>query len=158
MIAGREVGHLPGDPGLEHGRVESGDAADGRLPSPEAVPQSLNPGTDRSDSSNPGDHNSAFRHLRSCRPSPAPTASPLPHFPASPTRDPASRYCFIPARVREAIPWTKIGPMTQLADAPPINGQRGPPHSWTMVTSVPPAVGIIFQTTFIPVVIPRTCR
>src|SRR6185312_10506608 len=137
MIAGRKVGHLPGDPGLEHGRIESGDAANGRFPPPKSLPQSLNSGPDRSDSSNPGDHNSTFPHLRSCR---------------------TSRYRFIPARVRDAIPWTKTGPMTQLAAVPPISGQRGPPHSCTMVTSVPPAVGTIFQTTSIPVVIPRTCR
>src|SRR6266700_1968668 len=58
----------------------------------------------------------------------------------------------------------KIGPITKFAARRPMSGQRGPSHVCTISTSTPsgppapPPTSTNLQLTFMPRVIPRTCR
>ncbi len=134
VIGRREVVHLPGNAGLEHRGIEPGDAANRGRPAAESLPQTLDPEADGSDGADTGYDDSTLFHeiLSTCR--------------------------AIPASVRDAMPLIKTGPITQFAAGGPTSGHRGPAHSCTMLTSVPPSDGWSCQTTSMPVVIPRTCR
>jgi hypothetical protein len=100
VISGVEVVHLSSDARLEDRGIEPGDAADGRLPPLEALPQPLDSETDGRNGADPGDDYSPLLHghLRdsSCFPSYA-----VPCCPASP---PSSTYFAMPASVRDAMP------------------------------------------------------
>src|SRR5690349_20501417 len=62
VIAGGEIRDLSRNPGLEHGRVESGDAAYRRTALEEALPQSLHAQSDGSDRAGTGDYDSPKIH------------------------------------------------------------------------------------------------
>ena len=127
VVGGVEVVHLARDPGLEHGRVEPGDGADGGAAPVQPVPEPLDAEADGRDRADPGDHHAALGRIHH-----APDAFPVSGRPSSTNR-------LIPASVRDAIPWMNTGPITSSAAGRPISGQRGPVHSCTMVTSVPPS-------------------
>ena len=98
-----EVGDLGSDPAAERRRVEAGDLAHGGAPRREAGPQSGRGRPDRRHGADARDH--------------YPTLS-VPHEP--------SANVFIPARVREATPWMKTGPITRPAASGPMSGHAGP--------------------------------
>ena len=62
-----------------------------------------------------------------------------------------------PAKVRDAIPCTNTGPMTNVAAHLPTTGTRSPSHKCTIRTCVPPDVGENDHSTSISLVIPPTC-
>src|SRR5690606_33617583 len=100
-----EVRHLRRDPGPEGGRIEAGDRSHHRLPLGQTLPQPLHPGADGGDGADAGDEDATGRVHSTLR--------------------------AMPARVRDAMPCTNTGPITQLAATHEIRGHGGPVHSWT---------------------------
>ncbi len=136
MVGGVEVVHLRGDPGPERSRIEPGDFTHRRHTPPQPRPEALDADSDRRDGADPGDDDSPRVSHRS-----------------------ASTARARPASVRDAMPCTKIGPMTHSAAGTRISGHAGPSQVCTMVTSVCSApCGTTRQTTSMPAVIPRTWR
>src|SRR2546422_6890283 len=136
VVLGPEVGDLGRDAAPEGRGIEPRDRPHRGAPRHEARPQPVRGGPDRRHGTDPRDHDApaAIAHAR-------PSANRL-----------------IPVRVRAAMPWMNTGPMTRPAASGPISGHAGPRHSCTMVTVTPWSTGANRHTTFMPRVIPRTCR